>query len=426
MDDLVTLLVKRQRFNASITEQLITCVSSFVSVQKTQLDCLSGNDMSLELISQPSDRAPNRIRSKEVLKALVSNDDNFVKQHFRITKASFSAICEFIRSKGFYLPSPRYANRSHAITCEESLAMLLLYLGHGCSLLIVAAICGVAKQTASKHVRRMQGILLQHMVPQSIAWPSTAEERDAVTSDFQLRSGGIPNIIGAVDGTHIEILTPSEDSLDYINRKGLPSLCFQGIAGGPRLKFLDWYGGWAGSVHDASIFKNSSIHHRFLSGEFEGYRLLGDAAYPLMTWLLTPYEKTLNQSEREAAFNYWHSSARMVVERAFGVLKSRFPLLKKPWTNDLDKVVSIVLICVALHNFCCDQDAEWECDEQHARLWLERAPVELNLEDDEDILPQRGVTAAAKAARNEAALLVPEQPERARRGQPFDYGYVQV
>ena len=50
-------------------------------------------------------------------------------------------------------------------------------------------------------------------------------------------------------------------------------------------------------------------------------------------------------------FNYRHSSLRMVIERCFGVLKVRFPILNEMHSFSLSKQRLIVTACYALHNF---------------------------------------------------------------------------
>ena len=360
-------------------------------------------------------RRKNRRRSGHLFRLLLSQDEEYFQDHFRLSKACFQAICSYIQALGFYLPSQRYTSKRRMVTVAHALGMLLIFIGHGCNYRITGALCGFAKQTTRVHVNRMKQIVLDSVVPTCICWPSP-EEVDKIKADFFAR-GFIRDVVGAVDGTHIPILIPEDEHIDYINRKGIHSLVFQGIAVGTSLKFVDFFGGWAGSVHDAHVFQNSSIAHKFKQGLYQGMILLADAAYAMETWCLTPFERKTPQDLTEANYNFWHSSARMVVERAFGVLKKRFPILKKPWTANVEEVVAITTICVALHNLCCDSDSEWDAD--HYTMILERAPVGAIPDiafDMEYQLNQRAAGRAAKEARQNVAAQCPTQPARARRG----------
>lgn len=66
---------------------------------------------------------------------------------------------------------------------------------------------------------------------------------------------------GALDGTHIRIDKPLEDKDSYINRKKYFSIQMQAVADHKK-KFLDLYIGYPGSVHDARVFKESSIFRK--------------------------------------------------------------------------------------------------------------------------------------------------------------------
>lgn len=49
--------------------------------------------------------------------------------------------------------------------------------------------------------------------------------------------------------------------------------------------------------------------------------LIGDAAYPLKPWILTPYKDTGRLTRQQQHYNFIHSSTRMVTERSLALLK---------------------------------------------------------------------------------------------------------
>ena len=56
--------------------------------------------------------------------------------------------------------------------------------------------------------------------------------------------------------------------------------------------------------------------------------LIGDVAYALSQWVMTPFKDLGNLSAEQKRYNYIHSSSRMCIERAFGALKGRFRRLR--------------------------------------------------------------------------------------------------
>ena len=81
--------------------------------------------------------------------------------------------------------------------------------------------------------------------------------------------------------------------------------------------------------------------------------LLSDSAYPTTLWQVKPYIKLnqnimLNHSQKK--FGKALSSARVTIERAFGVLKERWRCLLKRLDNNLENIPDIILACCVLHN----------------------------------------------------------------------------
>ena len=57
--------------------------------------------------------------------------------------------------------------------------------------------------------------------------------------------------------------------------------------------------------------------------------LLGDGAYPSTTWLVKPYSSNIRLTDTQ-------TSARVIVERGFGLLKGRWRCLLKRLHNDIE------------------------------------------------------------------------------------------
>ncbi|XP_052239757.1 putative nuclease HARBI1 [Dreissena polymorpha] len=163
---------------------------------------------------------------------------------------------------------------------------------------------------------------------------------------------GIPNTIGAIDGTLIPIIAPAANEAIYVCRKGFPAINVQAVVD-HKARFIDIVSKWPGSTHDASAFDSCGLK-TFLEEHHQGH-LLGDSGYPLKKYLLTPLLRPT--TDAELRYNYAQSSGRMVVERAFGVLKSRFRCLHKTGgclCMRPDKCCQVVAACMRLHNLCVD------------------------------------------------------------------------
>lgn len=57
----------------------------------------------------------------------------------------------------------------------------------------------------------------------------------------------------------------------------------------------------------------------------------------------------------EDSFNFYQSSGRIVIERAFGILTQRWGILWKPMRFALKHVGEIVETCMCLHNICINE-----------------------------------------------------------------------
>ncbi|KAJ1143564.1 hypothetical protein NDU88_009871 [Pleurodeles waltl] len=155
-----------------------------------------------------------------------------------------------------------------------------------------------------------------------IVFPQVAD-LPTVKGDFYAL-GHIPNIIGAIDGTHVALVPHHRSEQVYRNQKSYHSLNVQMVC------LADQYIShvnvmFPGSVHDAYILRNSSIP--YVMGQLQRHRvcLLGDSGYPNLSWLLTPVRNPRTRAEER--YNEAHGRTRRMIERTFGLLKARFRCL---------------------------------------------------------------------------------------------------
>jgi len=81
--------------------------------------------------------------------------------------------------------------------------------------------------------------------------------------------------------------------------------------------------------------------------------LLGDSAYKLHENMLVPYRDNGHLTQRQRNYNFCHASARIAIERAFGLLKGRFRCLLTTLAMDrVDLIPMHILACCVLHNIC--------------------------------------------------------------------------
>ena len=115
----------------------------------------------------------------------------------------------------------------------------------------------------------------------------------------------------------------------------------------------------------ARVLTDAVRVHRIVP-QHNGWFYLGDAGYGLTLWCLTPFRGVrYHLKEWEAAiaanilpknakelYNMRHSSLRNVIERIYGVVKARFPILRDmPHGYTIETQSNIVLSAFLIHNF---------------------------------------------------------------------------
>lgn len=288
-------------------------------------------------------------------------------QNFRLSKPTFNYIC---RSIGHSIARQDTTFRK-CIPIVKRVAIAIFQLASTTEYRVVGSLFGVSRSTVCNCVREFCRAVIDILMPKFIRIPTPAEMEGMAT--FFEERWGLPQCIGAIDGSHIPIMRPPKFPTDYHNRKGWHSIVVQAIVDG-KGSFWDLCVGSPGSTHDARILRRSAFHTLATSGLFPGkikrvgdqdigYYILGDSAYPLQSWLLKPFIDNGRLSQDQQLYNTTTSRARAVVEHAFGRLKGRWRCLMKRNDCNIELVKDMVLASCVLHNLCekhCELfDPEW-------------------------------------------------------------------
>lgn len=234
--------------------------------------------------------------------------------------------------------------RGGGISRRQQMEIFLRFVGDPGFQSGVAQDIGVHRTTANKTISHV----MNRIVAKSNDWikfPSTAIEINQAKALWQ-RNFRLPTVIGALDCTHIEILKPGIHGDEYVCRKGYASINVQATCDAAE-RFTSITAEWPGSVNDGRIWRRCPI--REAVSKYDGaVCLLGDSGYGLSPWLITPFKPPQNHRERH--YNLIHSRERVVIERCFGQLKKRFPILGNCVRVALNNVPKVIVSCAVLHN----------------------------------------------------------------------------
>ncbi|XP_050941503.1 uncharacterized protein LOC127149685 [Cucumis melo] len=204
---------------------------------------------------------------------------------------------------------------TEVVDVEEMVAMFLHILAHDVKNRVIQREFMRSGETISRHfnmvllaVIRLHDELLKK--PQPV--PNECTDQ---------RWRWFENCLGALDGTYIKVNVPASDRARYRTRKGEVATNVLGVC----------------------------------------YYYLVDARYPNAEGFLAPYRGQRYHlqewrgpenapSTSKEFFNMKHSSARNVIERAFGVLKGRWAILRGKSYYPVEVQCRTILACCLLHN----------------------------------------------------------------------------
>ena len=279
------------------------------------------------------------------------------QQLFRMSRSSFKELHNKIKDHRIFQIKNTLKRKA-----RDSWKQLLVFLyrlgkeGNGGTSKSVGSFFRIAHGSVVNYIRNViQAIMsIKH---EYLRW-HTDEEKE----NMKVRCGvskGFFHCVGIIDGTLVFFNSkPQLDGEAYFTRKGGYAINVMVVCDDVG-KILYLYGGWPGSAHDNRVWKNCRLFTK--REEYFGDRdyLIGDAAFsasPIMVQSFKKDARTGYLSPEKEFFNTKLGSLRIKSEHCIGMLKGRFPCLRRVSGSlknaaDMKYILQLVESSAILHNF---------------------------------------------------------------------------
>jgi hypothetical protein len=276
--------------------------------------------------------------------------------NYRMDPFLFRALCDRLRPT---------LKTTKMLTVEVMVAIYLDWVGHHPTYRKQKETFKISHGSIKKAKSRVRLAILREMHPDYVK--GTADDIPNFVDSPQFKH--FQGVYGCIDGSHVPIEVESSEKENWINRKKFVSTNALLISDvNSNLVFDYAMFGAEGCGSDSLVLRYAmSKDLTFLEDGF----LIGDAGYALSPRLLTPYRgvryhlKEFHSSplgrprNYKELYNLRHASLRNQVERAFGVMKRRFRILREPIVvASYTDMWRTHLSCVVLHNFIRVENAK--------------------------------------------------------------------
>ena len=289
------------------------------------------------------------------------------KLQFRVSLTTFQYMLESIMNSNTPFYNPKPTNKRRHATIEAKLLLPLKTLAYGVPMHCFVDYFNMSNTFAAQCCEEFDNVLIKLFSAEFLRSP-TAEDLKSIVA-FHQEIYGVPGMFGSLDCTHTDWRScPVAWQSSYKSaHNGSPSLVLEAL-GDHHLWVWHFAYGFAGSLNDINVLRESPLMERFISGQFERLEksakvtpyVIGtemfDSLYVLVDGIYPAYSRFVRAMKRpvtneEKFFAKWQEACRKDIERVFGVMKRVWKFLAHPIElQGLDKIASRVYACLILHN----------------------------------------------------------------------------
>ncbi|XP_033139845.1 putative nuclease HARBI1 isoform X1 [Brassica rapa] len=297
---------------------------------------------------------------------------NLFRRRFRMNKSLFLRIVQRLSTEVPYFRLTEDAIGRTSLTPLQKCTAAIRQLAYGTTADAVDEYVRLGETTAQQCLHHFTAGIIDIFGAQYLRRPTTEDLQRLLVKGEER---GFPGMVGSIDCMHWEWKNcPTAWKGMYSRGTGKPTIVLEAVASYDLWIWHAFFGA-PGTMNDINILDRSPVFDDIINGiapqvnfyvngrEYNLAYYLTDGIYP--KWATFIQSIRLPQGDKHCLFASKQESVRKDVERAFGVLQSRFAVVKNPsnlW--DKSKIGNIMRACLILHNMIVEDERDSDTIEE--------------------------------------------------------------
>ncbi|XP_042023931.1 putative nuclease HARBI1 [Salvia splendens] len=336
-------------------------------------------------------------------------NETMFRRRFRMSRPLFLRIVDAVKEHDDYFVQRPGGTGRLGLSSLQKVKAAIRILAYGVPADACDEYVKLSESSAIKSLKRFCRAIIEVFSTQYLRSPTTS---DIARLLYIGEQRGFPGMLGSLDCMHWKWKNcPTGWSGSYSGRSGSPTIILEAVADYD-LWIWHAYFGLPGSNNDINVLDSSHLFYNLTQGiapptyyviqgkEYNMCYYLADGIYPKWSTIVQTIHEP--RTPKTKYFAMRQEACRKDVERAFGVLQSRFSIVAGPvryW--DKEVLHDIMITCIILHNMIVEDERDLSSPIEVAR----NAPQpEVKMTTNEDVRFQEYLTRYA-AIRNKNAHL---------------------
>ncbi|XP_024004924.1 putative nuclease HARBI1 [Eutrema salsugineum] len=292
--------------------------------------------------------------------------ENFFRRRFRMNKSLFIRIVDKLSNEVRFFRQKKDALGRPGLSPLQKCTAAIRLLAYGGAADTVDEYLRLGETTARSCLENFVEAIIDLFGEEYLRRP-TQDDLQRLLHVGEQR--GFPGMIGCIDCMHWEWKNcPTAWKGQYTRGAGKPTIVLEAVASYDLWIWHAFFGSPC-TLNDINVLDRSPVFDDILHGNApqvnfsvngRNYNMayyLTDGIYP--NWAAFIKSIPLPQGEKATLFAERQEGVRKDVERAYGVLQSRFAIVKNPalfW--DKAKIGKIIQACIILHNMIVEDERD--------------------------------------------------------------------